>query len=461
MTTSCLRALWMMVWLQAAAMAQFIWKESTTPGPLALWNGYSTAYDAIRGQTVVFGGVAVTIPPGSTTAAWTLLADTREWNGNGAWQLRTPPTGPSARAGHSMAFDSIRGRTVLFGGGNNISGGPYPIDTWEWDGINWTSIGASLPPSGRRNHAMAFDSLRGKVVLFGGSWSNGVSTYELDDTWEWDGISWTAVSNSGPGPRSGCAMAFDSSRGRTVLFGGAGNAAIYGQTWEWDGSGWALRTSAGPAARTGAGMAFDSVRGKSVLSGGAGTTSPTDTWEWDGSSWTQVASNAPSTFAGMVYDSLRARMVLLQAVTTWEWYDPAPGTSVVYGSGCGSPALTLVPDVSSQPTIGTSAQALVSNAPSSLVFVAIGWSRTNAGPFQLPVPLDGYGMTGCQMLQSTDVLGQPTAATGPTSAAFSLPLPFQFSLIDVHVYLQAWAVAPGMNPANIIVSNGLDWLIGY
>jgi hypothetical protein len=70
-------------------------------------------------------------------------------------------------------------------------------------------------------------------------------------------------------------------------------------------------------------------------------------------------------------------------------------------------------------------------------------------------------MIGCQMLQSTDVLGQPTAATGPASASFGLPLPFQFSLIDVHVYLQAWAVAPGMNPANIIVSNGLDWLIGY
>ena len=70
-------------------------------------------------------------------------------------------------------------------------------------------------------------------------------------------------------------------------------------------------------------------------------------------------------------------------------------------------------------------------------------------------------MTGCWMLQSTDVLGQPAASTGLGAATYSLPVPFYASLLGVHVYLQGWAVAPGMNSANIIVSNGLDWQIGY
>jgi hypothetical protein len=47
---------------------------------------------------------------------------------------------------------------------------------------------------------------------------------------------WTQRSDFGPGPREGHVMAFDSSRGRTVLFGGLGPGdALLGDTWEWGG----------------------------------------------------------------------------------------------------------------------------------------------------------------------------------------------------------------------------------
>ncbi|MEK7732068.1 MAG: hypothetical protein AAB363_09470, partial [Planctomycetota bacterium] len=37
-----------------------------------------------------------------------------------------------------------------------------------------------------------------------------------------------------PGPRNSLAMAYDSARGVTVLFGGF-DGSFYGDTWEWNG----------------------------------------------------------------------------------------------------------------------------------------------------------------------------------------------------------------------------------
>jgi len=349
-----------------------------------------------------------------------------------------------------MAYDSQRGRTVLFGGdgGSSLLG-----DTWEWDGSAWTNV-ANGGPLARSGHGMAYDSVRGRTVLFGG-------LSFLGDTWEWDGMTWTNVTTSGPSARSGHSMAYDSQRGRTVLFGGSGLA----DTWEWNGSAWTNVATTGPS--VGYGMAYDSQRGRTVLFW------PTGTWEWDGSAWSQAATVGPgSGQVAMAYDSMRGCTVLVGFVVvstslptisceTWEWSDPAPGTASTFGSGCGNPPLALSPDPSAPPTIGATAQALLSDAPSPFVAIALGWSNTMAGPFPLPVPLDAYGMTGCLLHQSTDIIGLSTAMTGPTTATYGLPLPFWASLIDVHIYLQGYAWAPGMNPASIILSNGLDWQIGY
>ncbi|MCH8271508.1 MAG: hypothetical protein IH985_09915 [Planctomycetes bacterium] len=52
------------------------------------------------------------------------------------------------------------------------------------------------------------------------------------ETWEWDGTSWTLAATTGPSPRNRHAMAYDSVRGVTVLFGGD-DGAPNGETWEW------------------------------------------------------------------------------------------------------------------------------------------------------------------------------------------------------------------------------------
>src|SRR5262245_11281982 len=74
-------------------------------------------------------------------------------------------------------------------------------------------------PSIRRGPVMAYDSARHRLVLFGG-YSARLGESRLGDTWEWDGDIWRRVSTTGPSPRAGHAMAYDSARGRVVLFGG-------------------------------------------------------------------------------------------------------------------------------------------------------------------------------------------------------------------------------------------------
>jgi hypothetical protein len=34
------------------------------------------------------------------------------------------------------------------------------------------------------------------------------------------------------------------------------------------------------------------------------------------------------------------------------------------------------------------------------------------------------------------------------------------SFIGTHVYMPAYAFAPGANPAQLVLSNGIDWLLG-
>jgi len=125
--------------------------------------------------------------------------------------------GPSARFGHAMSYDSLRSRTILFGGSSLIGGQVASVnDTWEWNGEFWTQM-ADIGPPARQDHALCFDSVRQTPLLFGGLSGQNTS---LGDTWSWNGEDWTQLDDSGPSARSGHAMVFDSARGRAVLFGG-------------------------------------------------------------------------------------------------------------------------------------------------------------------------------------------------------------------------------------------------
>jgi len=196
--------------------------------------GARMVFDESRGQVVSFGGW--NIEPSHQTISY--LADTILWDGQ-SWT--TGGTGPTARASNGLAYDSMRGRTVLFGGVRTyqFSAPVYYADTWEWDGTLWTPVNAS-GPSARAGSAFGYDPLRGRVVLFGGSFSStgSTSTY-FGDTWEYDGVAWTQIATNGPSARSSGPMTFDASLGKLIMFGGTtGSATTANDTWTWDGTSW-------------------------------------------------------------------------------------------------------------------------------------------------------------------------------------------------------------------------------
>jgi len=179
-----------------------------------------------------------------------------------------------------MAYDSARGKVVLFGGAYSDG---YLSDTWEWDGTNWALRSPATSPSARSGAAVAYDSGRGRIVLFGGFNGMNGTNYSYD-TWEWDGSSWTQRNpTASPPQRHQAGIAYDSARGVTVLFGGYSGSNYYADTWEWDGTHWLQRLPAtSPPLRQGPGMAYDSVRARTVLFGGLSTVRLSDTWEYPG-----------------------------------------------------------------------------------------------------------------------------------------------------------------------------------
>jgi hypothetical protein len=197
-------------------------------------------------------------------------ADTWEWDGE-VW-TQVADTGPSARRGHALAFDSVRARVLLFGGRGASALG----DTWAWDGEAWTQV-ADTGPSPRNGHAMCFEENDGRAILFGGS--------EASDTWSWDGESWTQLNDVGPTPCDGTRLV--STGHSSILFGGRrrlgspSRTEVFGLTWELVDTDWTERQNMGPGPRHRHGMAFDGARRRVVLYAGRGAAGGTlgDTWE--------------------------------------------------------------------------------------------------------------------------------------------------------------------------------------
>ena len=276
------------------------WHERNVGVPPAR-HSHAMAYDTARRRIVLFGG-------GGDSVA----DDTWEWNGTSWHRVNLSGPRPSPRTDHAMAYDASRGRIVLFGGFDSLQHHRLD-DTWEWDGAFWHRIAPrGSSPAPRSSHAMAYDGARSRVVLFGGTVSSG-GRGRSADTWEWDGTSWQLIDPPrSPPTRRDHVMAYDVARGRVVLFGGTADRA----TWEWDGATWhRIVTPHYPPGLNNHTMAYDAARGRVVLFGVRDSSSHGgDTWQWDGARWELIeplgSSPSPRRGSAMAYDASRGRVVL-------------------------------------------------------------------------------------------------------------------------------------------------------
>ena len=191
---------------------------------------------------------------------------------------------------------------ILFGGSEDGANGLD--DTWVWDGSTWVLQNPLTVPPARFVSAMSTDPPHQNAVMFGGG-----GAVLLGDTWTWDGTDWTEhllVHPNAPSPRFGHSMAYSQDRNAVVLFGGQIAGAVrVDDTWLWDGFSWTDITATLqlplPPARVRAAMA--AADGTVYIAGGSSGIPFADSWRLDPDRWTQIASinSARSSFPGSSY----------------------------------------------------------------------------------------------------------------------------------------------------------------
>lgn len=402
---------------------------------------HAAALDSVRNRLLVSAGLRAAFSPARDLLSLDPAANT--------WAVdRDLPNSPPPRVFAPAAFDSTRRRMVVAGGGLVMRGGNRAqllgLGTFIYDGSQWVTTAGNLPdtvwktpmvyvpgreemyiyggevsnnltvsaqvwkltlsgtptwsvlttaaPPGRRAlHACAYDSVRQRIVFFGGQDQNGV---KLNDTWLLNPAdsSWTQVTtNSAPSPRTAPAMTFDERRGVVVLFGGSTDTDVYnGSTWEFDGENWREVTPpyGNPAARNTAALVYAPDRGTCLLTGGQGTSEANspgydDVWEFDGTAWKLlsprfIAGIVGTAYASHAYDTGRNRLIRFggTAITfsnassnPYYWY--ASGQTWEFAAA-GTPVIRAHPRPSSQ-CFGTLTTMSVSvDNPGAVSF---GWRR--------------------------------------------------------------------------------------
>lgn len=342
------------------------WTQLPQPALPTARDGHTLAYDPRQQRTVLFGGCD------------TADRDDTWQHDDSGWTLLNPSLRPSARHAHAMVYDAAGDRLLLFGG---MSGAFFDGDTWALRDSTWTHLATSTSPPARSHHAMAHDARRQQVVLFGGIGANG----GLQDTWVFDGQDWSPRNVTGPSARNGHAMVYDAQRDRVLLHGGLGGTMrVLGDTWSFDGSGWQLLPV--PATpRTGHALAFDPSRGVCLAFGGHDGTDFTDQLlQFDGATWSVVPQGVPPLpryasalaaagdrgtallFGGsQIYLAYNNQFLdIARYADTWQLLPPDQPSWASLGASCSSSGAPLsLTATSGAPALGTQMQLQLAGLP--------------------------------------------------------------------------------------------------
>jgi hypothetical protein len=291
--------------------------------------------------------------------------------------------------------------------------------------------------------------------------SGGPSSINTDETWHWDGTSWSFITSPMP-RRTDPFLAYDSNRNVVVRFGGS--QPIVGPddaTWEFDGTDWQqVPTAIAPPARNASihgGMTFDARRGRIVLVGGSSSAVSIlrDVWEYDGQDWREVVpfSSTPAglTYA-VAYDEASERVVAvgnafaLAVDETW-LFEGSRALCNSVGSGCvGSAGIpVLAATGTSGAAQGMRFDFAVTNSALGLTLLVAATTATTG----VPLSLLGFP-SGC--------LGYPTsveasAVLGGNPGTFVMTMPWQPSLVGAEFFMQALCLDVTGTPVPFVVTN--------
>ena len=266
---------------------------------------------------------------------------------DGKWEAIPPPNG---RMDHTVVYDSLRNRLLIFGGLRQDTGSSYLNDTWSLDltePLTWNMVNfLNSPPSGRIGHSAIYDPVRDRILIFGGT--NDLSLFS--DTWELS-LSGTPMwrrlippSTVPPGKLTGHSVVYDPIRDQMIIFGGHDGSTSNNETWTFslaDPVTWAKLSTSGflPPGRHGHTAIYDVLQNQMVVFGGTNdSTLFGDTWTLSLSGeckWSESVSGIfpdPRRAHVAVYDSTNHQMVIFGgfdgAYRSDSWIFPLDGSGV-------------------------------------------------------------------------------------------------------------------------------------
>ncbi len=263
--------------------------------------GHATAYQPGADRYWIFGGYWIGDPSGIRAGddVWT-----RSLDEDAMWTRIVPENqGPTARYVTAGAYDPIGRRFLIFGGAD-LSGGGWMSDTWGlsvdsphvWtllhDGVSSASSGPA--PSPRLDHAVTYDPVRHRLVVFAGL---GGGDDEFADLWALElgdtPPTWTLLAAAVPGApskRRWPSLDYDPVRDRLISYGGLDETGTLDETWVFDlrgNTGWSRLEvpGPGPMGRHRHSTAYDPIGNRILLTGGrsesADSFGPTRLWSME------------------------------------------------------------------------------------------------------------------------------------------------------------------------------------
>jgi hypothetical protein len=255
----------------------------------------TSIYDVVNNRMVIFGGHA---EPGPFVNDVWMLQNANGLGGTPTW-IKLIPTGmaPDGREWHSAVYCPASNRMVIFGGINNLS--QSLNDVWmlqNANGLGGTPAWIKLNPTGMRpdprvGHSSVYDVVNNRMVVFGGSTTDGWSSF-VNDAWVLQNANglggtptWIKLIPTGMtllSEREDHSAVYDAANNRMVVFGGWAQTKelvqkYFNDVWVLNNanglsaSAWVHMEPSGtePIGRELHTAVYDAVRNRMVLYGGA------------------------------------------------------------------------------------------------------------------------------------------------------------------------------------------------
>lgn len=275
------------------------WSALSTDGP-APRLGSAVAYDPILGGLVVRDG-ANNAPGDALNETW-LFTD--------SWSRVMDQGPPSPRRDSAAIFDSRSDQVRVIGG----EFGTSFAETWTYQATGY-EIDDPLPFGSRVTRAVHDRARRQNLLVTA---VDGDSDLQ---TWVHRAQRWERLPITGPPIRTNAALAYDSEREAVLLYGGSSSGTLRNDLWVFDGEWREVATTETPPPGPRPLLAFDVARGVAVcVPGGEGDVAM-NVWELEGTVWRRAVP-LPIRPTGLVYyapsNSIWATASFPPSITVWE-----------------------------------------------------------------------------------------------------------------------------------------------